>query len=496
MGWRLLTPIVWEGGSPELALECAPEGLRLSANPTPRPSRSAGWTTGLALISLLLSGLLWLSGLADSLQRPSVGNDLELRQQELAALAAPGLPPNLARALAGEQPLEALRLGLEQQLADRSLPPAPAQQLQLALLQLQASEPDLARERLQDLDQQVPPEQRRLLQSLRAAIGNQASQAVQLGPLLEGWQVSALTRQLVCQTLVGEGPSCVDAPAQQAAILRLLGTTLTPVLLILVGIALLLRQLGMGWLGKGIPSPPLQAPPLSLAEATLLIAGGFVVLGELVVPLLLVPLLQRLLGPLDAQPALQQGILVICLYLGLMAAPLLLLWSQLRPHGQPPAAGWLQWYWRPLGTALRRALAQLLMVLPLVALVSWLLERLVGDPGGSNPLLELVLNSANPVALLCFALTALVLAPLFEETLFRGVLLPVLAERWGGFPAVLISALVFAIAHLSLGELPPLFVLGLGLGWLRLQSGRLAASVLMHGLWNGLTFANLLLLAG
>jgi membrane protease YdiL (CAAX protease family) len=47
-----------------------------------------------------------------------------------------------------------------------------------------------------------------------------------------------------------------------------------------------------------------------------------------------------------------------------------------------------------------------------------------------------------------------------------------------------------------LGELPALFVLGLGLGWLRLQSGRLGPSVLMHGLWNGLTFANLLLLAG
>jgi len=298
----------------------------------------------------------------------------------------------------------------------------------------------------------------------------------------------------------------VDVPAQRAAIWRLLGTTLAPVLLMLVGTALLLRELARRWLGKGkgagsgagslVGSPPLQAPPLSLAQATLLIAGGFVVLGELVVPLLLVPLLQGLLSPLAAEPALQQGLLVIALYLGLMAAPLLLLWSQLRPHGQPPAGGWLQWHWRPLGSALRRALAQLLMVLPLVALVSWLLERLVGDPGGSNPLLELVLNSANPLALLCFALTAMVLAPLFEETLFRGVLLPVLAERWGGFAAVLISALVFGIAHLSLGELPPLFVLGLGLGWLRLQSGRLAASVLMHGLWNGLTFANLLLLAG
>jgi uncharacterized protein len=454
----------------------------LNANPTPRPSRSPGWTTGLALISLVLSGLLWLSGLVDSLQRPSVGNDLELRQQELAALAAPGLPPSLGRALAGEHPLETLRLGLEKQLADRSLPPAPAQQLQLALLQLQAGEPGLASERLQNLDQQVPPEQRRLLQLLRAPAAQGALGAGQVDQLLEGWRDSPLTRQLVCQA------------------------TLAPVLLMLVGTALLLRELARRWLGKGkgagsgagslVGSPPLQAPPLSLAQATLLIAGGFVVLGELVVPLLLVPLLQGLLSPLAAEPALQQGLLVIALYLGLMAAPLLLLWSQLRPHGQPPAGGWLQWHWRPLGSALRRALAQLLMVLPLVALVSWLLERLVGDPGGSNPLLELVLNSANPLALLCFALTAMVLAPLFEETLFRGVLLPVLAERWGGFAAVLISALVFGIAHLSLGELPPLFVLGLGLGWLRLQSGRLAASVLMHGLWNGLTFANLLLLAG
>ena len=478
----------------------------MNANPTPRPSRSPGWTTGLALISLVLSGLLWLSGLVDSLQRPSVGNDLELRQQELAALAAPGLPPSLGRALAGEHPLEALRLGLEKQLADRSLPPAPAQQLQLALLQLQAGEPGQASERLQNLDQQVPPEQRRLLQLLRAPAAQGAPGAGQVDQLLEGWRDSPLTRQLVCQALGGAGPSCVDVPAQQAAIWRLLGTTLAPVLLMLVGTALLLRELARRWLGKGkgagsgvgslVGSPPLQAPPLSLAQATLLIAGGFVVLGELVVPLLLVPLLQGLLSPLAAEPALQQGLLVIALYLGLMAAPLLLLWSQLRPHGQPPAGGWLQWHWRPLGSALRRALAQLLMVLPLVALVSWLLERLVGDPGGSNPLLELVLNSANPLALLCFALTAMVLAPLFEETLFRGVLLPVLAERWGGFAAVLISALVFGIAHLSLGELPPLFVLGLGLGWLRLQSGRLAASVLMHGLWNGLTFANLLLLAG
>jgi membrane protease YdiL (CAAX protease family) len=53
---------------------------------------------------------------------------------------------------------------------------------------------------------------------------------------------------------------------------------------------------------------------------------------------------------------------------------------------------------------------------------------------------------------------------------------------------------VFALAHLSIGELAPLTVLGIGLGLLRLRGGRLLPCVLMHALWNGITFLNLLLL--
>jgi membrane protease YdiL (CAAX protease family) len=109
--------------------------------------------------------------------------------------------------------------------------------------------------------------------------------------------------------------------------------------------------------------------------------------------------------------------------------------------------------------------------------------------------LDLVLTNPDPRALACLAFTATVLAPLFEEMLFRGVLLPVLARPLGPLPAIVVSAGTFALAHLSLSELMPLFVLGIGLGWLRWRSGRLAASVLMHGLWNGLTFVNLLVLA-
>jgi hypothetical protein len=264
------------------------------------------------------------------------------------------------------------------------LPLAPQQLLQLALLERQSGQVAAATERLQELAQQVPPDQRRLLQALQAPAAGQ--EADQTSALLAGWEATPLTRQLVCQALGGGTDRCGDRPAQQAAVLRLLGTGVVPVLLLVLGTVLLVRQLWLRWRGKGPNPSPLAGPPLSLAEATLLIAGGFVVLGELVMPLLLAPLLQGLLSPLADQPALQQGLLVMGLYLGLMAVPLVLLWSQLRPHGPAPAGGWLQWHWQPLGSALRRAVAQVLMVLPAVALVGWLLERLVGDPGGTAPI--------------------------------------------------------------------------------------------------------------
>ena len=134
------------------------------------------------------------------------------------------------------------------------------------------------------------------------------------------------------------------------------------------------------------------------------------------------------------------------------------------------------------------------MVMPPVVLTGWLMSRVIGDQGGSNPLLEMVLNGKDPLALFLLAITAVVLAPLFEETVFRGVLLPVLGRSFGRGWSVFGSALVFAVAHLSIGELLPLLVLGLGLALLRLSSGRLLPCVVMHALWNGVTFLNLILL--
>jgi len=81
---------------------------------------------------------------------------------------------------------------------------------------------------------------------------------------------------------------------------------------------------------------------------------------------------------------------------------------------------------------------------------------------------------------------------LLEEWVFRGVLL----EGLGGMTpmaAMVVSATVFAAYHLSLFQLLPTFVLGVGLALLVQRTGSLVPAVLAHAVFN---LAGLLLSAG
>ncbi|XP_047958231.1 membrane-embedded CAAX protease MroQ isoform X2 [Salvia hispanica] len=77
-----------------------------------------------------------------------------------------------------------------------------------------------------------------------------------------------------------------------------------------------------------------------------------------------------------------------------------------------------------------------------------------------------------------------VLAPILEETVFRGFFMVALT-KWLPTPlAVLVSAAVFAGAHLTPGEFPQLFVLGTALGLTYAQTRNLLAPITIHALWN------------
>ena len=86
----------------------------------------------------------------------------------------------------------------------------------------------------------------------------------------------------------------------------------------------------------------------------------------------------------------------------------------------------------------------------------------------------------GPAAAATFQALA-VWTPITEEIFFRGFIFAGLAPRMGVWPAMLVSALVFSMFHLSLGLLVPIFITGFLLAWLYRQTGSLWPSILAHG---------------
>ncbi|ESQ35385.1 hypothetical protein EUTSA_v10008130mg [Eutrema salsugineum] len=77
-----------------------------------------------------------------------------------------------------------------------------------------------------------------------------------------------------------------------------------------------------------------------------------------------------------------------------------------------------------------------------------------------------------------------ILAPLLEETVFRGFFM-VSLTKWVPTPiAIIISSAAFALAHLTPGEFPQLFILGSVLGLSYAQTRNLITPMVIHGFWN------------
>lgn len=154
-------------------------------------------------------------------------------------------------------------------------------------------------------------------------------------------------------------------------------------------------------------------------------------------------------------------------------------WPTLWPLGQPPGFGFT-------GTpapALYFVAVMLGILMPVVggALTQWLAQ----GHEVSQDIKQLGTNISLPLRM-PLALLVISVGPLVEELLFRGVLLSALSRHVGVTGSVVLTALVFACVHLPdlsflWYALPNLALLGLVLGWLRVQSGSIWPAVLAHG---------------
>jgi uncharacterized protein len=158
----------------------------------------------------------------------------------------------------------------------------------------------------------------------------------------------------------------------------------------------------------------------------------------------------------------------------------------------PNVLKWLRLKWK--GNWIGWGLGGYFVALPLVLIISLLNQKLLKDQGGGNPILEIILQGHDTftIALLWFLVA--VCAPLFEETLFRGFFLTSLARYMTEWQAIALSGFIFALAHLNLGDVLPLSLLGMVLGTVYWRSRNLLSSILLHSLWNSGSFIGLLIL--
>jgi membrane protease YdiL (CAAX protease family) len=134
----------------------------------------------------------------------------------------------------------------------------------------------------------------------------------------------------------------------------------------------------------------------------------------------------------------------------------------------------------------------LLAVLPLVMAVLAVIEyigRMTQGQGYQIPEHEKLKELSQWPAFTVRALvifTAVVVAPVQEEMLFRGVFQTFIRSYINRpWPAIAIAALLFASVHVNQSHWPALFVLALGMGYTYEKSGSLWQPIFVHALFNG-----------
>lgn len=158
----------------------------------------------------------------------------------------------------------------------------------------------------------------------------------------------------------------------------------------------------------------------------------------------------------------------------------------------PPvaAAAWFQFSWRRCFQLAAphwlTVLGALLVGISAWAVVSGVLLRLMPPPPSLAEAMKKMLMLGDKEPSFALALFLVAVSPaICEEALFRGFILSGL-RGLGQWPAIVISALLFAVAHGSIYRMMPTLFIGLLLGYAVWKSGSLIPGMLIHGLNNGI----------
>ncbi len=138
-------------------------------------------------------------------------------------------------------------------------------------------------------------------------------------------------------------------------------------------------------------------------------------------------------------------------------------------------------------TSWRRALGLSIAILILVDALNAAVDPLL-HPGREQGLAPTRWEPSHAAQFAVFAFAVVVLAPLTEELLFRGLGFSLL-RSYGVVPPIVGTAVLWGLAHGLLDALPVLIPFGLGLAWMRRRVNSTIPGMLLHGTFNALALA-------
>ena len=439
----------------------------------------------LAVFSLVITFFVWQQGLRDSLNRPSVSFDISQKEKEIMELSLPAIPINLKEIFIINDPIQQINTTFSEisyeKLTERNK--------LIWLLSSNLNEINIDNKFLKDF------ENKNYKLVVKKLIKQHEDNSYKPNDeLLSAFKGDRFLYHMLSKRFGFDESQLITNKLSKIMFFKLIVIRLIPLLTIIAGSILVLQTLWNILTLKNIKWKEFKPLDLDLLDMVLLISGGFVVLGEVVSPLFSITFVELISSNYSNE--LTQSLKIFFGYVFMAIPPLLIIYYQIKSLDKKfiLRKDYFQFNYSPIKDAISQGFRGLLMTIPFVLLVSLIMNLFIDNQNGSNPLLEIVLNNNNYFSFILLFITTTFLAPLFEELIFRGVLLPILSREFGIILGIAVSAFIFALAHLSISEIPPLFILGIGLGITRLISGRLVSSVIMHSLWNGLTFLNLFLL--
>ena len=154
--------------------------------------------------------------------------------------------------------------------------------------------------------------------------------------------------------------------------------------------------------------------------------------------------------------------------------PVILIFAWRRIHWRSLRFGNFRWNMLGIGCGL------LIGSYVIIILHNSLLYLMGVDTQGEN-ITKMFAELESPV---WFFIVGAIFAPLVEEIFFRGFLFQGFRARYGWVTGMLLSAAIFAVAHLDLVVLIPTFVLGCLLAYVYHRSNSIWPGIILHFLVN------------